>query len=130
MIEKDIDIKFLSNIFSHYKEDYDFRPNEFTKVYTYIVDEKIVGFIIFDIIYEKCEIIDIFIEENYRRKGIAILLIKEIEKDFSIENITLEVREDNIPAIKLYEKIGFKKVSIRKNYYKNINELLMLKEIR
>ena len=85
---------------------------------------------VFDIIYEKCEIIDIFIEENYRRKGIAILLIKEIEKDFSIENITLEVREDNIPAIKLYEKIGFKKVSIRKNYYKDTNGLLMLKEIR
>ena len=130
MIEKDIDIKFLSNIFNEYKEDYKFIQNEFTKVYTYITDEKIVGFVIFDIIYEKCEIIDIYVKEEYRKKGIAMSLINEIEKDYAVENITLEVREDNIPAIKLYEKLGFKKVSIRKNYYKDINGILMLKEIR
>ena len=130
MIEKDIDIKFLSNIFNDYKEDYKFIPNEFTKVYVYITNEKIVGFVIFDVIYEKCEIIDIFTEEEYRKQGIALSLIKEIEKDFAVENITLEVREDNIAAIKLYEKLGFKKVSIRKNYYKDVNGILMLKEIR
>lgn len=130
MIEKDIDIKFLSNIFNDYKEDYKFIPNEFTKVYAYITNEKIVGFVIFDVIYEKCEIIDIFTEEEYRKQGIALSLIKEIEKDFPVENITLEVREDNIAAIKLYEKLGFKKVSIRKNYYKDVNGILMLKEIR
>ena len=130
MIEKDIDIKFLSNIFNDYKEDYKFIPNEFTKVYAYITNEKIVGFVIFDVIYEKCEIIDIFTEEEYRKQGIALSLIKEIEKDFTVENITLEVREDNIAAIKLYEKLGFKKVSIRKNYYKDVNGILMLKEIR
>lgn len=130
MIEKDIDIKFLSNIFNDYKEDYKFIPNEFTKVYAYITNEKIVGFVIFDVIYEKCEIIDIFTEEEYRKQGIALSLIKEIEKDFPVENITLEVREDNIAAIKLYEKLGFKKASIRKNYYKDVNGILMLKEIR
>ena len=34
-------------------------------------------------------------------------------------NIFLETRVDNLPAIKLYEKHGFRRISIRKNYYKS-----------
>ena len=41
------------------------------------------------------------------------------------KSITLEVREDNIPAIKLYEKNGFIKKAKRKGYYNGIDGFLM-----
>lgn len=58
---------------------------------------------------------------QYRRLGIGAGLIGELCKycignDISL--LTLEVRESNAPAIGLYEKLGFKCVGVRKNYYK------------
>lgn len=129
MIIKDIDINSLNGLFKLYKDNYNPNITEFTHIYVYKFDE-IVSFIIFDIIYDRCEIIDIFTVDNYRNKGIASKLINEIIKDFDIVNITLEVRIDNINAVNLYEKLGFKNVSVRKNYYNGIDGILMLKEVR
>lgn len=130
MIQKNVDIKLLKDIFSEYKNNYIYVPNDFTNIYAYILDDNVVGFLIFSIMYDKCEIIDIFVRREYRRNHIAQKLLSEIEKDYSIENITLEVAENNIVAIRLYEKLGFKIVAIRDKYYDDCNGLLMLKEVR
>ena len=94
------------------------------------MDNDIKAFLIFSVMYEKCEIIDIFVNKDYRNKKIAQNLINEIINDYTLENITLEVSNKNIPAINLYEKLGFKKVAVRKDYYKDSDGILMLKEIR
>ena len=130
MIEKEINLNKLKNIFNEYKENYNPIINEYTKIYTYTMDKKVVAFLIFTIMYDKCEIIDIFVKSDYRNKKIAQMLINELSSDYNLDNITLEVSESNIPAINLYEKLGFKKVATRKNYYKDSNGILMLKEIR
>jgi len=39
--------------------------------------------------------------------------------------LTLEVRKSNIPAQKLYEKFGFKKCGLRKNYYENKEDAIL-----
>ena len=130
MIEKNNDISKLNEIFNEYKENYNPIINEFTNIYTYIIDNNIVGFLIFTVIYDKCEIIDIFVKKENRNKGIACKLIYEISRDFTVDNITLEVSENNKNAINLYSKLGFMIVAKRKNYYKDSNGLLMLKEIR
>ena len=41
------------------------------------------------------------------------------------KDITLEVRIDNYPAIKVYKDNGFEQTAIRKGYYKGIDGLLM-----
>ena len=130
MIIKNNDINLLKNIFNEYKDNYYPNISDFTKIYTYTVENEIVGFLVFDIIYEKCEIIDIYVSKDYRGQNIAYELISEIEKDFNIENITLEVSSNNISAINLYKKLNFKEVAIRKNYYNDSDAILMLKEIR
>lgn len=130
MIIKNNDINLLKDIFNEYKDNYYPNISDFTKIYTYTVENKIVGFLVFDIIYEKCEIIDIYVSKDYRGQNIAYELISEIEKDFNIENITLEVSSNNISAINLYKKLNFKEVAIRKNYYNDSDAILMLKEIR
>lgn len=82
---------------------------------------------------DEADITSVAVDENYRRNGIALLLMNEFEKNLPdyISEIFLEVRETNIPAISLYEKCGFKKLSVRKNFYENPNEnaVVMIKKI-
>ena len=62
---------------------------------------------------------------GFRREGIGERLLCEL-LNYSRENgivlLTLEVRESNTPAISLYEKLGFLKVGVRKNYYRSPTE--------
>ena len=126
MIEEIKDIKLLKTIFEEYKENYDPIINDYTKVYAYKVDNKYVSFIVASILYEQAEIIDIFVSEKYRRKGIAKRLINIIQNIKEVEKITLEVNINNKNAILLYNSLGFKEVSKRKGYYNGEDALLML----
>lgn len=97
--------------------------NPFGNVLVYIENNNIIGYLYYSNIYDRIEINQIFTLQVYRNKGVASKLLEKLlmeEKD-----ITLEVKEDNIPAIKLYKKYGFKKVAIRKNYYHDKDGILM-----
>ncbi|MBE6152838.1 MAG: GNAT family N-acetyltransferase [Firmicutes bacterium] len=104
--------------------------NPFTHTMVFLDNQKVVGFIKYDVIYEKVEIIYIFICKHCRNKGIATKLIKSlINKVSDKENITLEVRTDNKPAIKLYQNNGFEIIATRKKYYDNCDGYLMEKKL-
>ena len=80
------------------------------------------------------EIQRIGVSKKARRKRIGETLVKEIEiiaAQLNINKILLEVRKDNLPAIKLYQKLQFGIDSIRKKYYALDNEdaILMSKEL-
>ena len=47
-------------------------------------------------------------------------------KTISGKHITLEVASQNTIAIHLYEKMGFQKISIRKNYYRNGDDAIIM----
>ena len=64
----------------------------------------------------------------HRNCGKGDFLLKKLIQKVN-KNITLEVRKDNIYAIKLYEKNGFKQVAIRKNYYNGIDGILMERKV-
>lgn len=82
---------------------------------------------------DEADITSVAVDEDYRRNGIALQLLQEFEKNLPeyINNIFLEVRESNIPAISLYEKCGFENLSIRKNFYSNPDEnaVVMVKKL-
>ena len=101
MIHKELDYN-ISDLYSKYKENYSPIISEFTKKYSYTVDNENAGFIIFDIIYDRCEIIDVYTVEKFRNMGIATKLINEIINDYVINNITLEVSVDNCVAVNVY----------------------------
>lgn len=67
----------------------------------------------------EADITSVAVSDKYRRKGLATELISEFERLLpdDTEDIFLEVRESNTPAVKLYEKNGFEKLSVRKNFY-------------
>lgn len=104
--------------------------NPFTNTLVYLDNDEVVGFIKYDVIYEKVELIYIFVCKDCRNKGIASKLLKElINKVSDKENITLEVRTDNEVAIKLYQSSGFEIIATRKNYYDNCDGYLMEKKL-
>ena len=110
----------------------EFSTNPYLKIITYVEKDKIIGFLLYSLIYDRIEIEQFEVITKERRKGIGDKLLKYlIEKyqDTDIKNITLEVKEDNIVAINLYEKYGFKNVSTREKYYDGINGLLMEKTL-
>jgi ribosomal-protein-alanine acetyltransferase len=98
--------------------------------------EKIIGFIIGTIYYERKELVGhvltIDVSKGYRRKGIAMILLDKIEEMFRGQSVAacgLEVREDNIPAIRLYEKTGYTRIALLENYYGRINGLYFRKSL-
>ena len=110
----------------------EFSTNPYLKILAYVEKDKIIGFLLYSLIYDRIEIEQFEVITKERRKGIGDKLLNyliEKYKEKDIKNITLEVKEDNIAAINLYKKYGFKKVSIRQKYYDGINGLLMEKTL-
>lgn len=128
-----INIKKLEKAFPHlYKENQisnEFKSNPYTKYLIYINEKKeIIGFIRYDDIYERFEISYFEVLEKDRKQGIGSKILEElikIAKNKKIENITLEVRETNKEAIKVYKKYNFISIAIRKKYYGTENGILM-----
>lgn len=99
----------------------------------YLKDDKIIGYISYQIMYERAELNYIFVKKEERKKGIASKMLEYMLinlKDENIETIDLEVNALNKKAINLYQKYGFKTVSIRKKYYNGVDGFLMLKEVK
>lgn len=93
------------------------------------INNEIVGFSGIKIILDNCDIMNIVTKKSYRNQGIGSLLLEELinySKKINISNIFLEVSEDNLFAIHLYEKYNFQKQGIRKNYYENKNGINMV----
>ena len=92
------------------------------------LDSKLIGILIGHYLYrssdlDEFEILHIAILPNFRNRGFALNLMKELEKLLNIKKksikIFLEVSSSNKFAIKLYEKLGYKAYNERKNYYRS-----------
>ena len=83
-----------------------------------ISDQIIIGFAIFYQVRDEIEIIKIGIMKSCQRKNYGSLIINKIKKLSNIKKIFLEVSFENTQAINFYLKNGFKKIGIRKAYYK------------
>ena len=87
-------------------------------------EDKIIGYINFNIAVDEAELIKVVVDSDYRRQGLAGRLISsavETLKEQGVKIIFLEVRVDNIPAKNLYEKYGFIKYFTREKYYNGID---------
>ena len=73
---------------------------------------------------ERAELLHLFVDSKYRRKGLGLRLLKETESyivDSKIESITAKVQKKNLVLKKILERSGYK--------YKNSNQNLMIKKL-
>lgn len=80
----------------------------------------LLGYICFWVLLDEMHILNIAVRKGSRRKGIgSALAVRALgfASSHGAGSATLEVREKNTAAIRLYEKLGFSKAGIRKDYY-------------
>ena len=87
------------------------------KIIGYYDNDILVGFLIYEQLYEIIDLLYIVVKPIYRRKNIGTELINYLIQNKEFEKIMLEVRCDNSSAIKLYKKFNFKIINIREKYY-------------
>ena len=103
--------------------EYELSENPVNKFLVLEIDGKVVGFNDFMITFNSATISQIAITKDFRRKGFGTILLNEMEKCFPkegddiVENVTLEVRASNEPAIELYKKHGYEVVVKKPHYY-------------
>lgn len=87
--------------------------------------DKVVGYCLYQTVFEQAEILRIGTHPDYQRQGIASQLFIALNKalqDNKVESLLLEVRADNAPAIALYECQGFSVIHRRSGYYSQPNQ--------
>lgn len=99
-----------------------------------VVDGDVVGYMGIWKICDEGHITNVAVLPEYRKKGIATALISkmiEVCKCSEMSSMTLEVRESNNDAIRVYEKFGFESMGKRPNYYYKPKEdaIIMWKKI-
>ncbi len=95
-------------------------------------ENEILGYISFSFDGEMLEIFNFCVKENYQRSGIGTKIMNYTFNLFTskgLKSSILEVRESNKKAISFYEKLGYIQISIRKKYYSNNENALILQKI-
>ena len=82
--------------------------------------DKVIGYCLYQVLFEQAEILRIGTHPDYQRKGIASQIFAKLNEELmsnQVESLLLEVRADNAPAIALYEQQAFAVIHKRKSYY-------------
>lgn len=94
-------------------------------------NEKVIGYIGAYTFDDSMEILNFVVDEAYQRQGVGSLLFNTLLNIYDkTKSIVLEVRYNNEKGISFYKKNNFNVISIRKHYYKNGDDaIVMMKEI-
>lgn len=94
--------------------------NDGSHFYVCVEDGRVLGYIGMNVVVDEGYIFNVAVDENARKRGIGTALINTLvtfAQKNSLAFLTLEVRQSNENAIRLYSNAGFVKVGERKNYY-------------
>lgn len=94
----------------------------FKDYYNIVIDDKIIGSIMVKDIQEGKLIDEIYIEKEFRNNGIGTDIIMKVVKKSNNKNIYLWVYKENIKAVSLYKRLGFKIIDeTESRYYMEYN---------
>ena len=77
----------------------------------------------------ECEILNFVIDGAFQRRGYGQMLFNELLKQVDAKRVTLDVRVNNEQGMKFYLKNGFRKISIRKNYYSDGTDAIVMEKL-
>lgn len=83
-------------------------------------DGKMVAFAITQVVLDEASLFNIAVDPAFQRRGFGRQLLQHLIDELikrDVLTLWLEVRASNLPAIALYEQLGFNQVSRRPNYY-------------
>lgn len=112
--------------------DDEYHDNPFSNFLFALYGDEVVGYIDYLLTFNSATIMQICVDQKYRRKHIASLLLEEMENTFPKEGenrvdfVTLEVRKSNIAAQELYKKFNYELVTTKRNYYEDGEDALYM----
>lgn len=95
-------------------------------------DGALIGYACQTIVCEDAEVLNIAVAPEYRGQRYGQLLMKEMLRTamrLSATNMFLEVRKSNAPARGLYEFFAFKEYGVRKNYYPDGEDAILMRRM-
>lgn len=100
---------------------------------TALEDGNLLGYCGIYLAADEGEITNVAVAPEYRRLGIAQTLVRRLideVKKLGVSRYILEVRASNLGAIGLYEKLGFVRGGVRRNFYEKPKEdaLVMVRQ--
>lgn len=120
-----VEVKCFATPWSRESFEYEMRENDNALYVIAEYEGNVLGYAGMWKILDEGHITNIAVLKEFRKKGIATLMISrllDIAKESSIKSFTLEVSSTNDVAIKLYESFGFKRCGLRKGYYKDTQD--------
>ena len=81
---------------------------------------EVIGYAVLWCIVDQGELANIAIAEHRRGEGLGAHLLRSVldaARDRGVEKLFLEVRESNAAALAMYDRFGFDRVGVRRNYY-------------
>jgi ribosomal-protein-alanine N-acetyltransferase len=108
-----------------------FNTSAYRLIIQILEDNHVIGFLLLEISFVDsfAHLLKIIIHPTERQKGLGMCLINEglrQLKERSIKTIFLEVEENNISAIKIYQHAGFKIIHKKKQFYSNGADALIM----
>ncbi len=92
----------------------------------------VTGYIVFWVVADEMHILNLAVEQAHRRRGIAKHLVQSALEEAYAKGARiayLEVRASNAAAQKLYLKLGFTGISLRRGYYDRPTEDAVIMEL-
>lgn len=96
-------------------------------------NEGISGVVIGRRAADEAEILNLAVQRENRRKGEAKRLLRKLVEEYRVQGVSrvfLEVRVSNFGAIAFYERLGFRPVGRRKDYFQEPKEDALVMELR
>ncbi|MBN2418369.1 MAG: ribosomal protein S18-alanine N-acetyltransferase [Deltaproteobacteria bacterium] len=96
-----------------------------SNLWALVSEKRVVAYICFWMFDEEIHILNFAVHSQNRNTGLGKILLKHVIEAGAacgVENIWLEVRPSNIPALSIYKKFGFVETGLRKGYYSDSRE--------
>lgn len=113
--------------------EYEYRENPYAQFLVLEEEDRVIGYADLWILFDQAQIANIAVRKTHQKRGYGQALMDEMIRRAvrsGCENITLEVRVSNTAAVSLYEKNGFIRAAVRRNYYDDGEDAwLMIKPV-
>ncbi|MCA9192340.1 MAG: ribosomal protein S18-alanine N-acetyltransferase [Planctomycetales bacterium] len=96
-------------------------------------DEQVVGFMIYELHKNRLHLLNFAVSVDFRRRNIGTCMIEKLTSKLSADRrnrILLEVRETNLDAQLFFKALGFRAISVLRDFYEDTTEDAYLMQLR
>ncbi len=125
-----LDLEYILNNYDEFPNLWDKQTlKEDYQTSSYIIaklNNEIVGFLSYRIVIDEMEILNIVTRRDRYNIGIASSMLSYLVRTKGTDKINLEVSGNNTTALRLYKQFGFNQVGLRKNYYSDGSDAILM----